>query len=142
MHKYFKSIVAKLESDKVITRVANGFVSDYSIVSIANMLDNDNLVDLASGDEMLNASNIQNKKFSLEPSKLDDSSREVEAKEDSLNGKLKIAKKALIDNINHAKAGLLITDKKEKELTAFVTEAKTVYELENVVKELKKYLHN
>ena len=139
--KDFKSIVAKLESDKVITRVANGFVSDYSIVSIANMLDNDNLSDLSSGNEMLNASNIQDKKFSIEPSKLDDASRKVETKEDSLNGKLKIVKKTLISSINHAKAGLLITDKKEKALTASVAEAKTAYELENIVKELKKYLH-
>ena len=137
----FKSIVAKLESDKIITRVANGFVSDHSIVSIANMLDNDNLTNLSSGNNMLNASNVQTKKFSLEPSKLDDASRQVEAKEDSLNGKLKIAKEALIKNIGTARNGLLITDNKEKTLTNSVTAATTVYELENVIKELKKYLH-
>jgi hypothetical protein len=90
---------------------------------------------------MLNASNVQTKKFSLEQSKLDDTSRQVEAKEDSLNGKLKIAKEALIKNIDTARNGLLITDKKEKALTNSVTAATTVYELENVIKELKKYLH-
>ena len=137
---YYDTIVKTLINHGIIKSAGKNFVSVYSIPEIVSKLSALHLTNVEAGRDALSKANIQKMKFDLDKKQLDDNSRRLEAKEDSLNGQLKIAGKKLIDNIHLAYNEKFITTRKHDELIRKAENVKAAVDLESVCKELKKYL--